>query len=252
MKRLLSLFDHSGSWSSPFWNAGWDVITWDIQHGQDIHHFDSMETTLDTVGFCDGIMAACPCTHFTKTSAWMWSTYDKDGRTRASMELVEQTLKLVDAFTATDPDYYLEGGTFFWVLENPPGRINRLFPDLGKGMFFHPFEYAGHLPLTDQDHNELDRIRMKDGKGVTYDEVMFVMDCNAYKKQTGLWGDFNPDLKKAPIDPVRCSPQGSPIMALGSKSKDVKNIRSKTPLGFAQAFFEANKEHSPQMDLCLV
>lgn len=251
MKRLLSLFDLSGKWPSPFMNKGWDVITWDIQNGQDIYLLDSMETLLDTVEHCDGVLAACPCTHFTKSSAWMWKVYDQDGRTLQSMSLVEHTLKIIEAFTPTDPDYYDEGGSFFWAIENPAGRINRLFPELGTGMFFHPYEYAGHLNLSDSDHNELDRIRMKDAKGVTVDEAIFVMECNAYKKQTGLWGDFNPDLKKDPIEPVRCCKAGSPLMVLGGSSIETKNIRSMTPVGFATAFCEANQHHVPQMDVLI-
>ena len=59
-----------------------------------------------------------------------------------------------------------------------------------------------------------------------------------WTKKTCLWGDFTvPD--QTPIDP---DPKGFPGWhSLGGKSKRTKRLRSKTPPGFAQAFFEANQ-----------
>ncbi len=53
-----------------------------------------------------------------------------------------------------------------------------------------------------------------------------------YTKKTGLWGEFNVPIRK----PVAAS-YGSMMHT------DIRNQaeRSKTPLGFAKAFFEANK-----------
>lgn len=56
-----------------------------------------------------------------------------------------------------------------------------------------------------------------------------------YTKKTCLWGEFNPPTKKV------VSPVGkSPVMMLGGKSERTKYLRSLTPLGFAEAFFNAN------------
>lgn len=242
MNRILSLFDYTGSWPGIFADRGYDVWCWDLQHGNDIFTFDSCETTLDIIDFCNGILAAIPCTDFSGAGAQYWPAKDADGRTQMSMALVNRTLALVDLFWPTDPDY---DGSFFWTIENPVGRIHKLFPQLGSGWYFHPWEYAGHLNLSDSDHNELDRIRRKDAVGVTMDEAMFVLQCNAYTKKTGLWGSFNRDLQKSPIEPVRCCKQGSPLMMLGGKSMKTKNIRSATPQGFAKAFFEANDGWRP-------
>lgn len=53
---------------------------------------------------------------------------------------------------------------------------------------------------------------------------------------SGGW--FNTDLKKTPVDPT----EGSKMHRLyGGKSERTKMMRSITPMGFANAFYEANK-----------
>ena len=54
-------------------------------------------------------------------------------------------------------------------------------------------------------------------------------------KKTGLWGNFNIPVKK-PVKPI----EGSKIHLM-SPSQNRTTLRSITPSGFAQAFFEANK-----------
>jgi hypothetical protein len=243
MKTILSVFDHSGNWPEYFSQRGDDVITWDIKDGRDVHHFDSAETTLDTLENVDGILAAVPCTEFTKSGAQYWWKKDQDGTTTASMELVYQVLKLVDLFMPTDPDWE---GTFFWAIENPVGRLGKLFPQLPKPLYFDPCDYAGYLELSAADHQELDRIRKKQGKSVTAEEAAYVVKCNAYTKRTGLWGDFNHNMPNKRVEPVKLCSQGSFTQRLGGSSERTKELRSITPLGFAKAFFEANKNYRPK------
>ena len=57
-----------------------------------------------------------------------------------------------------------------------------------------------------------------------------------YTKRTYLWGDFNPPMKKNRVLPS----EGSKMHRL-PPSVDRWRLRSKTPIGFAMAFFEANK-----------
>ncbi|MCK5127228.1 MAG: DNA cytosine methyltransferase [candidate division Zixibacteria bacterium] len=58
-----------------------------------------------------------------------------------------------------------------------------------------------------------------------------------YTKRTYLWGKFNPPIKN-PVEPT----EGSKMTLLyGGKSERTKRLRSITPSGFANAFFEANK-----------
>lgn len=196
---------------------------------------------LDEFEDVDGILAAPPCTEFTVSCSQWWNMKDADGRTAAALHLVYQTLKLVDLFKPTDPDYERESGRkFFWGLENPVGRLTKLVPSLGKPWYFNPFEFAGHLRPTAKKLAQLDAIRLKDGQGVTKEEAQLVVNMNAYSKKTGIWGEFNRDLIKKPIPVVKCSPQGSFTQRLGGKSEKTKEERSTTPAGFAKAFYLAN------------
>ena len=57
---------------------------------------------------------------------------------------------------------------------------------------------------------------------------------NPYTKKTCLWGNFNEPIK-SPVEPT----EGGKIHRM-PPSPDRGKLRSITPLGFAQAFFEAN------------
>ncbi len=115
-KTILSLFDVTGNWVRPYAEAGYNVITFDIQTGQDVNDF-SVEYFSDNYNIYDvyGILAACPCTDFASSGARWFKDKDADGRTDASVELVEQTLRTVEYFRPK-----------FWALENPVGRIEKL------------------------------------------------------------------------------------------------------------------------------
>ncbi len=239
MKTLLSLFDYSGIWSEPYKKAGWIVYQWDIKISElmDINSIQLAETALELFEDVDGILAATPCTDFSNSGAQYWPIKDLDGRTEESVKLVGQVEKLADLFTPTDPDFE---GDFFWSMENPVGRIPKLFPHFDKPYYFNPCDFAGYLNITNSEYNELDRIRRKDGKDVTPEEIQFVIKNEAYTKKTGLWGSFNRGLVKKPVEPVRVCKQGSPIQTYGGKSDRTKELRSMTPLGFSIAFFNAN------------
>lgn len=90
----------------------------------------------------------------------------------------------------------------WWVLENPVGRLPELVPTLKQfgPMYFNPCDFG-----------------------------------DPYTKKTGLWGEFNRDLKKTPVEPV----EGSKMHNIGPRP-DRQYLRSVTPPGFSKAFFEAN------------
>ena len=94
----------------------------------------------------------------------------------------------------------------WWAFENPIGRLRYWIGE--PKMYFNPCDYG-----------------------------------DAYTKKTCLWGNFNEPDKK-PVKPVFITRGGkrySPIAAsTGGKSEKTKRLRSITPAGFAQAFFEAN------------
>lgn len=242
MYTLLSLFDKTGQWAAPFADKGWEVIQWDLQISSyhDINNIIDVEFALNEFENVDGIIAAVPCTDYTSAGAQYWLKKDSEGYTAASIELVRQVQRLADLFTPTDPEY---DEPFFWCMENPVGRIGKLFPELGIPFYFHPWEFAGHLgDLSKKDIAELDAIRLKNGHGITKAEADHILWCNAYTKKTGLWGDFNRELVKIPIENVKGSPQGSVMQRFGGKSEKTKNARSATPEGFAIAFADANED----------
>lgn len=193
--RVLSLFDYSGRWSSPYKEAGWEVWQVDIKLGIDIRELN--ELPFDS---CDVILAAPPCTDFAGSGAQYWKAKDLDGRTDASLELIDATLELIERLQPR-----------VWALENPVGRLPTLRPALGKPWYFNPNEYAGWL----------------EGESA-------LREC--YTKRTGLWGNFNKPEKRA----LPVSSEGNWIMKLGGKSERTKELRSMTPLGFSKAFYEAN------------
>lgn len=97
-----------------------------------------------------------------------------------------------------------------WVLENPVGRLSTHWrrPD----HYFNPCDYGGYI----------------EGGG------------DRYTKKTCLWtgGKFKMPEPK-PVEPI----EGSKMWAkYGGKSERTKNERSKTPLGWSLAIFNANLE----------
>lgn len=105
----------------------------------------------------------------------------------------------------------------FWVLENPVGRIDKLIPELKpfRKLLFNPCDYG-----------------------------------DAYTKKTVLWGEFNHNLPKNPVQPefVEYKKKNGKITRFaphfarsGGKSEKTKALRSATPAGFAKAFFLANQ-----------
>lgn len=149
-----------------------------------------------------GILIAQPCTDFAISGAKHFERKDADGSTMESLSLLYKSLAIVQHF---------KKGLQFWTLENPMSRIHKLAPELGNITFkFHPYQFAGY---TNQD-------------------------ADRYCKTTWLWGEFNKPETKS-LDPLQKENPG--WKSLGGSSLKTKNERSKTPLGFAYAFYEANK-----------
>ena len=96
----------------------------------------------------------------------------------------------------------------FWVMENPVGRLVHY---IGKPkMIFNPCDYG-----------------------------------DPYTKKTCLWGEFNEPIK-TPVEPKFITVGGKRMSEIhyktfAMKPNDRARERSKTPLGFAKAFYEANK-----------
>lgn len=226
---LVSLFDASGVWSEPFAEAGWKVVRLDLSRGHDLSTFGDEEIERHILrplgGRVTGLLAAPPCTDFTVSGAQYWPRKDATGVTERSVRLVERTLQIC---SACDP--------LWWALENPPGRLGRLVPQLGPYVYtFQPFEYAGWV-ATPEDRRKLERVRARPVAEQTEEDRELIKRTGAYTKRTCIWGRGLVRPEQRPIDPVRSSSQGSWIQRLGGTSKATKAERSVTPRGFAEAF----------------
>lgn len=121
-KVVLSLFDYTGAWSQPWLDAGYQVYRFDIQSDPEMGDVNNFSTDFfsDWFGDFDGldiyaVLAACPCTEFAGSGARHFAAKDADGRTVAAVELVHQTLRVIEYFRPA-----------IWGIENPVGRIEKL------------------------------------------------------------------------------------------------------------------------------
>jgi len=128
MRTILSLFDYSGNWPRPYKEAGYEVFSLDIKNDIDILEITREDIPANSI---HGILAAPPCTDFAGSGAQYWKAKDADGRTEASLKLIDKTLEIIDWF---DP--------VFWCLENPVGRLPKLRPQLGKPWYFNPCDFG--------------------------------------------------------------------------------------------------------------
>lgn len=248
---VLSLCDYSGEWSRPYLEAGFCVVRVDPKHsltnpghggrglgyegdgsfyqmddggyalaitagelangleqegGYFLDDIYQRRVGLDAFDGMDvwGVLAAPPCTDFSSSGARWFAAKDADGRTEASAKVVRDCLRVVEY-----------ASPYWWVLENPRGRIARVVPEVGKWlMHFNPCDYAG---FADEPERE------------------------AYTKDTYLYGDFETRFPTAPVEPVYYTDnkgnRGSwQWKHLGGKSERTKELRSMTPQGFSRAF----------------
>lgn len=165
-KVVLSLFDLSGAWAEPWYAAGYEVWTFDIQDSIEVGDINNFSTQFfsDYFGAFEGkevhaILAACPCTDFAVSGARHFAAKDEDGRTAASVQLVRQTLATIEYFKPS-----------VWAIENPVGRIEKMGGLPPWRMSFDPFHFG-----------------------------------EDYTKKTLLWGRFNGDLPIAPTEPTEGS-----------------------------------------------
>jgi N12 class adenine-specific DNA methylase/2'-5' RNA ligase len=210
---VISLFDRTGIWSKPYRDAGYAVLQYDVENGDDLLEFlptaDILEAR-ESGKKIVGVLAAPPCTSYAVSGARWWeSQHDK-----ANVDMVEKKygfraskyfdtpLDYADALVAaTQVVVELAKPELFHVLENPVGRI--------------------------ASRNELPKPTF------TFDPSNF---GDPYTKKTQLWGKFSTDLPTANVEPTK----GSFIATLRGDNAAEKLERSKTPEGFAYAFFMAN------------
>ena len=118
---VLDLCGGTGSWSTPYRDAGYRVEVVDVLTGRDVR---LLERERDVIG----VLAAPPCTEFAGSGARWWASKG-EGPLLAGLSVVDACLRIV---WACRPEW--------WALENPVGRLSRY---LGSArMTFQPFEYG--------------------------------------------------------------------------------------------------------------
>lgn len=213
MYNLISLFDYSGNWSKPYLENGWNVIRIDrkIKNPDNINLFNTSVEEIDAEWMYEnifenfeeihGILAAPPCTDFAVSGAKHWKEKDKN---KITLFGEENRLEYFINLTRQTLRIIDICNPIFYAIENPVGRIKKLIPELGEAWYFQPYWYG-----------------------------------DAYSKKTGLYGKFNKPEPTNIVEPVMYS-YGSKTQKYGGKSEKTKELRSITPMGFSNAFYQAN------------
>lgn len=206
---LISVFDLTGNASRPFKEAGGDVTQINIQLGVDFLEFNFVNEFNKRCEYGTypvvGIIAMVPCTHDATSGAKHFKAKDLSGITKETDVLVERLKKMI---------FFFEDMRMlkFWMVEQPRTRLHNRFPWLKPRIEkFNPCDFAGYDPVSQNSR---------------------------YNKETWLFGRFN-KMKRKPMKALSKDNPGWKL--LGGKSTKTKNARSITPLGFAYAFYEANK-----------
>lgn len=209
-KIILDLCGGTGSWSKYYKDNGYDVRVITLPD-YDVRTYEPPENVY-------GILAAPPCTMFSIARNDKTAKEPRD--LKGGMEIVNACLRIIH--TCLYRNYRKGEGLKFWALENPASGYLKRF--LGKpALIFEPYEYG-----------------------------------DPYTKKTALWGEFN-EPRKNTVKPrefqhncgsrdfVSCVEHFADLKQIpeGYCEKTGLNkrtvLRSMTPLGFAKAFYEANR-----------
>jgi hypothetical protein len=102
---ILSLCDFSATWSRPYEESGYAVIRVDMRRGHDVRLIRHVGEPVH------GILAAPPCTHFSRAGAHLWAEKGTDALLEG-LAVVDACLRAVAIYRPT-----------WWALENPIGRL---------------------------------------------------------------------------------------------------------------------------------
>lgn len=130
---ILSLYDYTEAWATPYKRAGYPVICWDKKVEGDIISEKFWEEVMGYSSDVYGILAAPPCTYFAASGARWWP--------QIPQEALEEMIALVEWVLMLLP--WCEDLQFF-AIENPVGRIESLVPGLRKlqKFGFHPSDFG--------------------------------------------------------------------------------------------------------------
>lgn len=201
-KLIISIYDESEVWAGFYKRAGYPVICWDKQiEGDILEGFTTLCLHIESTGLNPYGFIFQPPCTDFASSGARW--WASKDQQAVGIEPFVNTTEL-SVFLVLICFHLIEQyNPKFWVLENPVGRIERLIPELKpyRRMVFNPCDYG-----------------------------------DPYTKKTVLWGNFNTALTTTPVEPTLGS-----LMHKIPPSANRQKIRSKTPAGFAEAFFKANQ-----------
>lgn len=109
---ILDLCGGTGSWGKPYSDAGYDVRLVTLPEG-DVLTYQPPENV-------HGILAAPPCTEFSRAGARWWASKPPE-LLEGAVAVVRACLRIID-----------EAQPAWWCLENPVGRIAKCVPELGE------------------------------------------------------------------------------------------------------------------------
>ena len=227
-KKAIFLYDYTGIMAKPWLAGDFECWIFDGQHATGITREGNLvkvgmwfypkrleyqvATIKELVGDGVEMVFGFPeCTDLTVAGAKHWAK-----KREANPKFQHEAMALCDLVRMVG-----EAFGCAWGFENPVGALSTMYrkPDFS----FHPCDYAGYLP--DSDEHPI------------YPDIYPPRD--AYNKNTCIWcgnGFVEPERKR--IEPASKDNPG--WKKCGGKSTRTKNIRSATPRGFALAVFEAN------------
>lgn len=117
-KIILDLCGGTGSWSYPYWQAGYQVIKVSLPY-YDVRTYQPPKKV-------HGILTAPPCTVFSLANQTIRRTPEE---WHEAVEIVQACLSIIQQCRPA-----------WWALENPQGRLGLL---LGRpALVFHPYDYG--------------------------------------------------------------------------------------------------------------
>jgi hypothetical protein len=210
---VLSLCDRTGNMVKPWLDADYNAITLDVQdevnqHPNRSHIVADVRQALEVVKACRFAFVAAfpPCTHFAVSGARWFRDKGLDVLIEA-LEIVNACRKICEASGAP------------WMLENPVGTLSTITETYWQAPShsFNPCDYGD--PYTK-------KTLLWTGAGFVMPPV--VKPGDMFAKPT--W-----------VEPT----QGSKMHRL-PPSPERADLRSETPIGFAEAVFRANAPHLKQ------
>lgn len=228
-KKVIILYDYTSEMARPWLAAGYEVWTFDGQHPEGItrdgnlvkvgmwfFHDKTNEQAKeihDMVGDNVHLVFGFPeCTHLTNAGSRHWAK-KRAANPNFQVEAMELCLLVEKLGNVYDVP---------WAFENPVGVLSTMYrkPDFS----FHPTDYSLYLP--------------EDDVHPLYPQVYPPRD--RYNKKTCIWmGNGAKEPEKRGLPALFKDNPG--WKKCGGKSTKTKNIRSCTPRGFAEAFYQGNK-----------